>query len=519
MKRFVILLSTTIFLNYAFTLSAQTITDALMLSSRQYDGTARSLGFGNAMTALGGDLGALSYNPAASGVYKYSEITLTPGLNGYIGLNNYLKNSSKSSITRFVLSNVGWVGGIETGNRRGIVNVNFALTINQANNFAYRTSAYGVEAKTSFLASLAAHIPEGVTGGDLTMPESNPNLPFSRGIANTTAILGWNTGLIDTLSGFNGFIGATENIAKNGDNIVVGVPGNLVQNYLKERSGYVQDVIFNVSGNLSDRFFFGADITVQSIWMNEYSSYSETAENPDVFQTGFTEFVSDYTYNISGLGVKLDAGIIAHPVAGLTIGASVSTPTWMFLDDSYTEVLKGHTKQYGFNSIQFSSAGSFRITSPFRFNVGAGYTFGKYLALGIDYERVDYSRISLRDSYNNPGPYSYENNDIYKYFRATNNVRAGLELRAIPQTSIRLGYNYYQSPYERDKNNERHYASIGLGFRSKSGGFFIDAAYQQQCNFNSSSSKLYDDYDNLVSPIMTEKGRGWKVLLTLGMRF
>lgn len=518
MKRAVILFSI-LFLNFGAILSAQTINDALMLSSRYYDGTARSLGFGNAMTALGGDLGALSYNPAASGVYKYSEVAITPGLNGFTGRAGYLGNNTNSGMTRFVLSNVGWVGGMATGRNRGIVNVNFAITVNQANNFAYRMSASGVEAATSFLGSLAAHIPEKVTGDDLTMPEGNPNSPFSRGIANTTAILGWNTGLIDVVEGADGFYGATENVLKKGDKTVREVPGNLKQDYLKERTGYVEDVIFNISGNLNDRFFFGANVTIQSIWMSEYSSYSETAENPAVFQTGFTDFTSEYDYSISGLGVKLDAGIIAHPFAGLTIGASISTPTWMFLDDSYNERLAGNTKQYGSNYLKFSSAGAFRITSPFRFNVGAGYTFGKYLALGVDYERADYTHITMMDSYGSNSSYSYENDDITQYFRAVNNVRAGLELRAIPQTSIRLGYNYCQSPYQGDRYEDRHYASVGLGFRSKSGGFFIDAAYQQQCNFNESSSKIYDDYAGLAAPVMTEKGRAWKVLLTLGLRF
>ena len=44
---------------------AQDWRDALNISENDYLGTARSVGMGNAMTAVGGDLGSLTFNPAA----------------------------------------------------------------------------------------------------------------------------------------------------------------------------------------------------------------------------------------------------------------------------------------------------------------------------------------------------------------------------------------------------------------------------------------------------------------------
>ena len=43
---------------------AQDWRDALNISENDYLGTARSVGMGNAMTAVGGDLGSLTFNPA-----------------------------------------------------------------------------------------------------------------------------------------------------------------------------------------------------------------------------------------------------------------------------------------------------------------------------------------------------------------------------------------------------------------------------------------------------------------------
>ena len=493
--------------------------NALLFSSQFYDGTARSVAMGNAMTALGGDLGALSYNPAASGVYRYTEITLTPSVYSSITNTSFLGNTMQADKSRLSLSNVGWVGSFETGRTRGLVNFNFAITANQSNNFAWRSSGSGIQNSSSYLGSIAAGMsaPGSIDANSLTMPENDPTLPFYRNPSSW--VLGWNTGLIDTVT--NGtFKGATENV--NGSNF--NIPGSLNQSYYRERTGYVEDIIFNFAGNVSDIFFFGVNLTLQSIWMNEYTSLTETAVNPSLFDTGFTDFTHEYRITTSGLGVNVEAGFIVRPVAGLTIGGSISTPTWMFLNETWMESMNGNT-EFGRTAIDSPlGESSYRITSPFRWNVGVGYTVGGFLALAVDYERTNYSNIVLADNSGNSSLYQADNEYISTYYRAVNNVRAGIEAWPIPQLALRLGYNYYSSP-DRDFDLSRHYASAGIGFRALSG-FFIDLAYQQQCNQSLSSFQLYDNIIDAndgsiltAAPVTVERFRDWKILLTLGWRF
>ena len=52
------------------TLFAQSSQDAIKFSQNFYEGSARTVAMGNAFTALGGDLGSLAINPAASGIYR-----------------------------------------------------------------------------------------------------------------------------------------------------------------------------------------------------------------------------------------------------------------------------------------------------------------------------------------------------------------------------------------------------------------------------------------------------------------
>ena len=86
-------------------LQAQNVSDALRFSVNDYFGTARSIAMGNAFTALGGDIGSITINPAGSAVNNYSQISFSPALNimggkteysadGYVGNGNPTRTSS-----------------------------------------------------------------------------------------------------------------------------------------------------------------------------------------------------------------------------------------------------------------------------------------------------------------------------------------------------------------------------------------------------------------------------------------
>jgi len=59
---------------------AQNVDDALRYSQIFYTGTARFMSMSGAFTALGGDLSTLSQNPAGIGVFRSSELSLSPQL-------------------------------------------------------------------------------------------------------------------------------------------------------------------------------------------------------------------------------------------------------------------------------------------------------------------------------------------------------------------------------------------------------------------------------------------------------
>jgi len=70
-----------ILISLSLTAIAQTDIDALNYSRWTSGATARSLAVGGAFGALGGDISTMNTNPAGLGVFRASEIALTPAFN------------------------------------------------------------------------------------------------------------------------------------------------------------------------------------------------------------------------------------------------------------------------------------------------------------------------------------------------------------------------------------------------------------------------------------------------------
>lgn len=504
--------------------NAQGAYDAYRFSQQFSEGTARSVSMGNAFVALGGDLGAISINPASSGVYRYSEFIVTPSLTIANSSVNYLNNNISDSKTRFGVSNFGYVGSFSTGREnKGLINWNLALTFNRNNNFTSRMSAYGRTAGSSWLASLAQSTNSmNVHGKDLDITQDYD--PFGRFPWNS--VLGWNTSLMDTLPDSpKDYIGATENITNGG----IGIGGELDQSYTRESTGNISEAVINFGGNISNKLFFGVNLGIQSIWYKYTDTYSETAADYRVFNTGFEHFTHRYSSQTSGTGINLKFGLIYLPVKGLRLGASISTPTWMFLHDKWDESMS--SKLYNFNDGSEYSASllsplgayDYRVNTPFRWNVGAAYTFGKIGVISVDYENVNYSQMKLSDS-DDPSQFRGDNSYIKDAFTSSNIVRAGAEIMIRPEIAVRAGYQYYsggEKGYE--KKETRQFGSLGLGYVSKSG-FFADVTYQQQLKKIEEKFALYDDvYDGndlvYTAPEGTNKWSSYKILVSVGFRF
>ena len=90
-------------------LSAQTINDVLRYGQENIQGTARYQAMSGAFGALGGDLSALSSNPAGSAVFNNSLMTVT---GTYFHRENEAGYFNRTAITDFDTTDMNQFGGV-----------------------------------------------------------------------------------------------------------------------------------------------------------------------------------------------------------------------------------------------------------------------------------------------------------------------------------------------------------------------------------------------------------------------
>ena len=143
---------------------AQTADDALLFSENEYSGTARTIAMGNAFSALGGDIGSITLNPAGSAVNKYSQFSFTPLLKlnySYSDINadNGYQHSfyNDASIVRaYPLNNIGAIAYFDTHNSTGLKSISFGFVANMTKSYADKYIGRGINSNTSYMGQLAA---------------------------------------------------------------------------------------------------------------------------------------------------------------------------------------------------------------------------------------------------------------------------------------------------------------------------------------------------------------------------
>lgn len=520
--------------------NAQTAADAFLFSENNYEGTARTVAMGNAFTALGGDIGSVTFNPAGTAVAKYSQFSFTPGLTfssnttqgvPYNGEElTYFQRQMKSSTTALNLPQLGMVMNWNTNRTSGLKNVSFGFTVNKTNSWNEDVYASGTNSRTSFMGAMATGA-NGLIADNLGSEYAYDSQPWRE-------VVGYQSGMISpyaTDEYGDLFIGASESLYANGD---IAIPGRLAQTYGRNVQGGKYDYLFNIAANFSDFIYVGASFGLNSLTYNYMEYFKEASEDPEDFENVFSDaqgneytayfknMLFKYNYNASGMGYFGKVGIIVTPGAGFRIGAAVQTPSVMSIHEEWC-----YSGETGFTDSRFNAAASspwgdfeYSIISPYRANFGLAYTIGNIAVISADYEFADYGQMKFDTNGYDRDYFEGLNSQIKSEYGLSHMVRAGVEVKPISMLAIRAGYNMTTSPEKNLPVTMRHNASFGLGYISN-GSFFADVA----CRYNFTTREkfmpyadyIFDADDNIEvpSPEIMNRSSLWKVYLTLGWRF
>lgn len=533
-----------------FSAKAQTMYDALKFSENNYGGTARTMAMGNAFTALGGDLGSININPAGSAVVNYSQLTVTPSLSISATATQgsrlagesqpfCFENKINTSYTRFMMPNIGFMMNFDTHRTSGLKNISVGIVANMTNDFTDNTYARGTNSSTTLAGALAS----AAFGVDRSIFESSD--PYNNSSAPWSTILAWDARIIDPLDKFaDEYVGTTENWYLNENDGIydIQLADPIDQYYGRTVQGYKYDYVINLGANFSDKIYVGANLGITSMYYSSSDYIREEAKDPDMFQTGFTRLKYQNQYDAAGTGIYAKFGILATPFPGLRIGAAIQTPTSTFIKEHWQSAAQTYFVDSNNNASAKTPEGeySYRLSSPFRFNIGAAYVFGNFAVVSVDYERADYGSMRFKEIGTNDNTefdrineqiQGVDNTPGVSFMGASNMLRAGVEIKPFESFALRAGYGLTTSPekYYDDGGmaasveSMMHSFSFGLGYSSK-GSFFCDLACK--CTkYYDEYIRPYDDYifngDQVAifSPEILNKKVLWNVVMTFGFRF
>ncbi|MFV0546069.1 MAG: TonB-dependent receptor [Bacteroides sp.] len=526
--------STLIVLFSATSVCAQTIYDVVNLSNKDLNGNARFVGMGGAMGALGANISTINTNPAGIGLYRSSDIMTSFSFSTYGIESSYGAETFKSNHNKWSYDNVGFVYSSKVGNTSTLRYVNFGFNYTRSKSFDKYMSMAGVINKTlngkpisqTDQMAVKANQMRGDYGsaGDIKTIKSSDL--FDHNLVGWLPAVGW--------------LGHLYDFSDSDDRYVTSFPQPDSWFDSREKGG-IDQYDFNVSFNFSDRFYLGFTVGAYDVNYSKRSTYGEESDllvGENKYKEGY-EMTSMNKINGSGVDFKLGAIVRPFEDSPLRFGLGLNSP--IFYNLTYRTNVRLSSNIYSFDDKELKNyivdsydymnnrdyGYDFRIRTPWKYNLSMGYTVGKNVALGAEYEYQDYSTAKM--SYSDGADMAYENSTAKEMLKGVHAVRLGAEWKVVPQFALRCGYNYISEIFgssafknlapnsintDTDYSNTKSQSNYTLGFGYQGSSFYADLAYQ----YSQYSADFYPfDHPELAKTKVTNMAN--KVLLTLGMRF
>ena len=433
---------------------AQETYENTKLIDNDLNGTARYVGMGGAMEALGADISVINSNPSGIGLFRRSSGSVSFGLVSQDGASSF-KYGNKTNAS---FDQAGFVYSLREGRRTFL---NFGFNYHKSKNFDYILNAAS-----------------GLNGA------SQHKLSYMKALANEN-------NLDKTSSGWRGKFAYTSQLDNLYYNTLMmtssdGFFYNDASRYEfgRAETGYIGEYDFNFSTNVNDRVYLGVTVGIHDVHYTGHSLYNEALVNLN------NQTVGDITVNderrITGTGYNASFGIILRPVdaSPFRIGLSVTTPTWYDLKTSNYTYLINNTKADGGGKLQgdypnYTTGESyeFKLFTPWKFGVSLGHTVGNYLALGASYEYADYSRLDTRvndgydvdywgDVYEHSSSDEPMNRHTRETLKAVSTLKIGAEAKVMPNLAVRAGYNYVSPMFKKEGYKDGNIDSYGSNYSS-----------------------------------------------------
>jgi len=411
--------------------------DAYRYSNDDLSGTARGQAMGGAFGALGGDVTGVAINPAGIGIYRSSEILANMSLTAPI----ISGNTNQQSNTAFHFDNLSYMSYYPLI-KGSMLSLNFGFNYNRIKSFDQKYST----SKSSMSSSLTdnmALLTNGISSSTLLStstynPYNNPHNPWL------------------SVLGYDGCLFIPANNTNNQYQSILN-DGEKVSPSLKvSEKGKVESYDFTIGANISNKFYWGATVSIINLSYIMNSSYDESFGEGGGFNL-------DNYLETKGSGYQAKLGVIFKPVDALRLGVSYHSPVWYSMTDYYKgwidprgiyidDQLAGEVSTPGGDSQNSNSPAytDYHFRTPGSWTFSAAAVLGTKAIVSVDYEIKNYASMNLKDT--NGNEWTDVNDFMNSDYRNASTIRAGFEYRFNPQLSGRVGYAWAQSPYQSEVN-------------------------------------------------------------------
>ena len=432
------------------TLNAQNEVDALRYSTQENLGTARYSAMGGAFGSLGGEFSALSLNPAGIGMYQFSEFTFTPTFNLNSTKSYFNGTNTADYNTGLDIGNLGLVFTIpkaDTDWKR----INIAIGWNQLTSYDRNIIIEGHN-NTSSLADNILEYAQGNTIDNLNSFHGSPAFWSDLiDLENNDTINGW-------YANDNGSY--ISHVSSN---------SNKMQAKHVQTLGGENEFVFSAGGSYNEQLYIGASIGFPSINYYENTIYSEHSFEDTI--NGLNGFDYQEELTTYGNGMNLKVGAIFRVNESFKIGASVHSPTYYNIEETYSTLITTHFNEVSYTEDSPVNYFEYKLQTPWKANLSASTILNKNILISGDYEIIDYSSVRMNsDSYR----FTDENEIISNLYQKTENIKIGAEMNIKPFI-LRTGYAKLGSAFA-NKDFSRENFSYGLGLNN-GGYYYFDIAY------------------------------------------
>ncbi len=299
---------------------AQDIADAVRFSQDEIQGSARFRAMSGAFGALGGEMSAVSLNPAGSAIFNRSHASFSLSNLSIDNDVSFFNGRSSSSESKFDLNQAGAVFVFNNTDqsskwKKFTLGIAYDKTGNYDDNwFTNGTNTNSID--NYFLENAQGlRLDEISAFPDESLESAYADIGSFFGYTNQQAFLGYESFILEPAENTDENTLYSSNIGA----------GRFNQSYQKFETGYNGKFTFNAATQYSDKLYLGLNLNAHFINYERFTDFNERNSNQNSLVTNVDFENSLFT---TGNGFSFQLGAILKLTNDFRAGLTYQSPTW-----------------------------------------------------------------------------------------------------------------------------------------------------------------------------------------------